>query len=133
LTSVFELSKVLTPENRDEVLPRFFLLSRREAKSVVAALRPDEAPARREVVTAIRVAGTSPATGRNTPAAVLSTASSSRVVACASQAPEAAAPAELDFTQGGLTGSEPDTSVTVRPETWVTLRAHALGTDQHRE
>ena len=56
LTSVVELSKVLTPENRSEVLPRFFQLSKREAKAVTAELRPAEAVPRREVVTALRPA-----------------------------------------------------------------------------
>lgn len=55
LTSVVELSKVLTPENRADVLPRFFQLSKREAKAVSAALQPDEAARHREVVTAVRV------------------------------------------------------------------------------
>lgn len=54
LTSVVEVSKVLTDENHDEVLPRFFLLSKREAKVVSAAIRPDEAPPLREVVTVVR-------------------------------------------------------------------------------
>ena len=53
-TSVVELAKVLTPENRDEVLPRFFHRSNREAREVVAELKPVEAPPRREVVTAVR-------------------------------------------------------------------------------
>jgi hypothetical protein len=56
LTSVVELAKVLTPENRGVVLPRFFSLSKREAKEVSAELRPDEAPPRRDVVTAVRPA-----------------------------------------------------------------------------
>ncbi len=58
LTTVVELAKVLTPENKDEVLPRFFQLSRAEAKEVTAELRPDEAPPRRDVVTAVRPATT---------------------------------------------------------------------------
>ncbi len=53
LTSVVELSKVLTAENRGEVLPKFFQLSKREAKVVAAALKPDEAPPHREIVTAV--------------------------------------------------------------------------------
>jgi hypothetical protein len=40
LTSIVELSKVLTPENRAEVLPRFFHVSKREAKEVTAELLP---------------------------------------------------------------------------------------------
>ena len=50
---MFELGKVLTPEHRGEVLPRFFQLGKREAKAVAAALLPDDAP-RREVVTSVR-------------------------------------------------------------------------------
>src|SRR6266540_6340731 len=55
LTSVVELSKVVTPENRSDVLPRFFQLSKREAKMVSAALRPDEDAPHRDVVTAVRI------------------------------------------------------------------------------
>jgi hypothetical protein len=55
ITSIVELAKVLTPENRDEVLPRFFHRSRREAAEVAAAIRPDEAPPRRDVVTVLPV------------------------------------------------------------------------------
>ncbi len=54
MTSVVELAKVLTPENRDEVLPRFFHLSKSGAKAVSAALRPNEAAPHRAVVTAVR-------------------------------------------------------------------------------
>lgn len=54
LSTVNELAKVLTPENRREVLPRFFGLSRREAEAVAAALRPAEVVPTREVVTAVR-------------------------------------------------------------------------------
>jgi hypothetical protein len=61
LTSVVELSKVLTPENRDEVLPRFFQLSKREAKAVSAALQPLDAAPHRAVVTTVRVPVAAPA------------------------------------------------------------------------
>jgi len=54
LMSVVEVARVLTAENRDEVLPRFFHLSKREAQALAAALLPDEAPPRREVVTPVR-------------------------------------------------------------------------------
>src|SRR6266568_1478777 len=54
MTSVVELAKVLTPENRDDVLPRFFHLSKSGAKAVSAALRPNEAAPHRAVVTAVR-------------------------------------------------------------------------------
>ena len=49
-----ELSKVITPENLAEVLPRFFHASKQEAKAVTAELRPVEAAPHREVVTVAR-------------------------------------------------------------------------------
>jgi hypothetical protein len=52
ITSVVVFAKVLTPENRAEVLPRFFHRSKQEAKAISAELRPNEAPPRRDVVTA---------------------------------------------------------------------------------
>ena len=54
LTSVTQLARVITPENRAEVLPRFFHLSKREAKEVVAELIPVAAPPLRTVVTPVR-------------------------------------------------------------------------------
>src|SRR6266496_2690890 len=53
-TSVVELSKVLSLENVDEVLPRFFHRSKQEAKAVSAELRPAAAAPHRDVVTALR-------------------------------------------------------------------------------
>ena len=55
LTVVCELAKVIAPENRDQVLPRFFHLSKEEARAVVAELKPMEHAPRREVVTTVRV------------------------------------------------------------------------------
>ncbi|HET9553401.1 MAG TPA: HNH endonuclease [Anaeromyxobacteraceae bacterium] len=54
LSAVGELARVLTPENRVDVLPRFFGCSSREAREVAAALAPRADPPRREVVTAVR-------------------------------------------------------------------------------
>ena len=54
LSAAGELARVLTPANRDEVLPRFFGCSAREAREVAAALAPRADPPRREVVTAVR-------------------------------------------------------------------------------
>jgi len=51
MTSIIELAKVLTPENREEVLPRFFNCSRQEAKAVSAELCPAEVVPARTVVT----------------------------------------------------------------------------------
>jgi hypothetical protein len=56
LPSVTALAKVITPENRAEVLPHFFHRSKREAAEVVAEMRPVEAPPLRAVVTAARPA-----------------------------------------------------------------------------
>ena len=56
LTSIIEAAKVVTPENWEAVLPRFFGLSRREAMEVVAALQPYPAPPTRTVVTSTRTA-----------------------------------------------------------------------------
>src|SRR5512146_2569346 len=53
LSTVVELSKVITPENRGEVVPRFFGASKRGAKEVVAEIRPVPAPALRTVVTLV--------------------------------------------------------------------------------
>ncbi len=52
LMSVCELARVLTQENLDEVLPRFFHRSRREAREIAVEIRPEVAP-RREIVAAV--------------------------------------------------------------------------------
>ena len=54
LTVVVELARVLTPENRSDVLPRFFHLSRQEAMEVVAELAPRPSPPLRQVTTTVR-------------------------------------------------------------------------------
>ncbi len=54
LTSIIEAAKVVTPENWETVLPRFYGLSRREAMEVVAELQPHPAPPVRTVVTTVR-------------------------------------------------------------------------------
>jgi hypothetical protein len=59
ITSVVELAKVITPQNRAEVLPRFFHTSKKEAKEVSAELRPQDAAPHRLVVTALKP-GSSP-------------------------------------------------------------------------
>ena len=55
LTVVCELAKVIAPENREQVLPRFFHLSKDEARAVVAELKPMERPPLREVFTTVRI------------------------------------------------------------------------------
>jgi hypothetical protein len=59
-TSIVELSKVATAENIAEVLPRFFHVSKSEAKEVSAELNPKPAPMR-TVVTTVRAPSPSPA------------------------------------------------------------------------
>ncbi len=54
LSSVIEAAKVVTAENWQTVLPRFYGLSRREAMEVVAELQPHPAPPVRVVITPVR-------------------------------------------------------------------------------
>ena len=63
ITSVVELAKVITPENRGEVVSRFFHASKREAKAVAAELRPAEAAPHRDVVTVVLAAPAKAVTG----------------------------------------------------------------------
>src|SRR5512144_977494 len=60
LSTVNELARVRTSENRAEVLLRFFGLSRREAEAVAVSLRPAEVVPTRDVITAIRPAAPAP-------------------------------------------------------------------------
>jgi hypothetical protein len=53
LTTVFELSKVMTNENVAVVLPRFFGVSKREAQEIVAEPKPEPAP-ERTLITPVR-------------------------------------------------------------------------------
>ena len=50
LTTVIEVARVLTKENRAEVLPRFFGLSRQEAREVAAEIDPARVVPMRTVV-----------------------------------------------------------------------------------
>ena len=56
ITSIVELARVMTPENREETLPRFFHMSKRQAKAVAAEILPAVVVPRREVVTEVRPA-----------------------------------------------------------------------------
>ncbi|MFL5299093.1 MAG: HNH endonuclease [Anaeromyxobacteraceae bacterium] len=53
LSTLVELAKVITPENRGEVVARFFHASKQEAKAISAELCPAEAAPHRDVVTAL--------------------------------------------------------------------------------
>jgi hypothetical protein len=61
LSSIAELAKVLTEENRAVVTPRFFGLSAREAQELVAELQPREVPSTRMVVTRVLDRSVAPA------------------------------------------------------------------------
>jgi hypothetical protein len=63
ITVVLELAKVITPENRANVLPRFFGLSKQEAKAIAAEIRPAEVVPRKEVMTALPSLPRMPAEG----------------------------------------------------------------------
>ncbi|MFY3743161.1 HNH endonuclease [Anaeromyxobacter sp. Red801] len=60
-TTVIEVARVVTAENWEAVLPRFYGLSRHEAAEVVAALAPRPAPPVRTVLTAVRRSASSTA------------------------------------------------------------------------
>ena len=53
LTSVVELARVMTEENRCHVLPRFFYRSKQEAREVAVEIRPAAVVPRRAVVTEV--------------------------------------------------------------------------------
>jgi 5-methylcytosine-specific restriction endonuclease McrA len=59
--TVAEVARVLEPRNVADLLPRFFGLSKREAKVLVASLLPTEAPPLRELITPARAAPAVPA------------------------------------------------------------------------
>jgi hypothetical protein len=61
MTVVLELAKVITPENRADVLPQFLGLSKQEAKAVAVEIRPAEVVPRKEMVTALPVVSRAPA------------------------------------------------------------------------
>jgi len=54
VTNVVELSKVITHENRREVLPRYFHVSKREAEAITVSIMPKPIVPTRSVVTAVR-------------------------------------------------------------------------------
>jgi len=53
LSTIVEVSNVITPENRAELLPRFYGTSKREAKDVVAEILPVPDPPMRSVVSPV--------------------------------------------------------------------------------
>jgi hypothetical protein len=63
LTTIVELAKVLTSENKAEMLPKFFGLSRRDAEMLSVSIKPLAAAPLREVVTAVRASAPSSPAG----------------------------------------------------------------------
>jgi 5-methylcytosine-specific restriction endonuclease McrA len=109
ITSIVHLARVLTPENRHEMLPKFFQRSKREAMAVAAALQPASAAPHRDIVTALRpgsAAGLASAVG----AASVAGAAGAAVVAAAASSSSASAgedglavqPVELSVTAASL-------------------------------
>jgi hypothetical protein len=76
ITSIIELAKVLTPDNLEEVLPRFFHRSRQEAKAVSAELSPMEAAPHRTVVSTLPMAGSARTAPPEAPASLALVAAS---------------------------------------------------------
>jgi len=68
ITSIVHLAKVLTPENRREMIPKFLQRSKREAMAVAAALQPASAAPHRDIVTALRPAAAAGAVSSPVPA-----------------------------------------------------------------
>ena len=56
VTNVVELAKVITPENRHEVLPRYFHVSKRKAEAITVAIQPKAVVPTRSVVTPVGAA-----------------------------------------------------------------------------
>ncbi|MGA8891032.1 MAG: HNH endonuclease signature motif containing protein [Anaeromyxobacteraceae bacterium] len=56
ITSVIELARVMTEKNRAEVLPRFFRVSKKEARAVAVEIRPMSVIPQREVRAPLGVA-----------------------------------------------------------------------------
>jgi hypothetical protein len=93
ITSIVELAKVMTPENRAEVLPRFFHASKQEAKAVAAEICPQEAVPQRVVVTAQPSAASRPLAALSPASLLRQTVAEVRPVELALAAPAAPEPA----------------------------------------
>src|SRR5437868_2221163 len=56
ITTIVQLAKVLTAENCNDVLPKFFQRSKREAMALAAELQPATAAPHRDVITVLPLA-----------------------------------------------------------------------------
>jgi hypothetical protein len=120
LSTVAELSKALEVESLSTVLPRFLHTSKREAKEVLAELKPVQAPPVRDVVTSI-------------PSAALTTAAGSRSVTVAafdlalpllSGSPANLVDANAASTSRGLSSQRDERRDVVEPLTADLRRLH---------
>jgi hypothetical protein len=137
VTALHALSRAITPQNRAEVLPRFFHRSKQEARELAAELAPAPVVPRREVVTVVRAS--SPAAGAvastpqlilepEAPAAATSSQDSQPVGSCSREG----APVSLSVTPAPrlvvepLTATERRVHITVSPAFLEKLEAARL-------
>jgi hypothetical protein len=116
ITSVVALARVITGENRAEVLPRFFHKSKRQARAVAVEIRPAEVVPRREVRTSFRpdeVDTTHPEEGNpsspataSSPAIESSPATASSTAAPSSPPPSSTEPLTAELCRLHLTVSK---------------------------
>ena len=126
LSVVGELSRVLTPENEAEVLPRFLGTSSREAKEVAAAILPCPNPPRRDVVTVVRA----PARALATTEACLSAQSGSVASTSGPSAAAVAAEVRVPLPSGAvavIAPAEPGSELSASAPPVLHLDAAPLG------
>jgi hypothetical protein len=119
MTSIIEVARVVTAQNCETVLPRFFGLSRREAMEVVAELQPHPAPPSRTVVSSPRAASL-PTALRDAPGAAASP--SSPLDAATSARPDS--PGELALGEGRAISAPPPPPLEVVPLSAEKRRVH---------
>jgi len=110
ITTVFQLAKVLTPENEKDVLPRFFHCSKQEAMAAVADIRPAAAVPERTMTTAIGHPARADANPVSSSAAPISAAP----ISCSL---EAVHPDELRAGPGSGSTTAPPVAGIVEPST----------------
>jgi 5-methylcytosine-specific restriction endonuclease McrA len=131
LTVVVELARVMTEENRAEVLPRFFGLSREEARQLAVEIEPEAVVPRRTVV--VPVGSTKVAIARTSAPDVLSSTvelDQPRPAAGAPPGPSAS-PAPVRTTVEPKTATESRLHITVSRE-FLALLKRAKAGESHR-
>jgi hypothetical protein len=120
MTSIVEVARVVTAQNCETVLPRFFGLSRREAMEVVAELQPHPAPPSRTVVSSPRAASL-PTAPCDAPGAAASPPSGPPDAAPSTRADS---PGELALVEGRATSAPPTPPLEVVPLSAEKRRVH---------